>query len=368
MTRLYAILGWLLPSRPRAARTAPARIVIVLPCCIGDVVNGTAVLVALRRAYPNAHIAWAVGSWSRAVLDQQSMLDALIETGPDAVPAANPTALLRFVRLLRQGRYELAVSLVRSPRASLALWLTGIPVRAGLDSAGRGFGYNVRAPIDPNEERSEAEIYLDVLRALGLSVDQITTHLDIPVSALERARAEIDALGISGRFVVINTSGGNNPGMSMASKRYPPERLAQVIEGLRASGVDVVLVAGRGDSDAATAVQRHLEEPVAASVGTLAALELVAFASQGAGYIGFDTGLTHAAAAAGVPTVMIMGPTSPARYGPHNHAGVAVWRPVQVAASGVGGREQVAFDWARDGVAPEGVIATALKHFGLRAD
>jgi len=41
------------------------RLLLVLPCCIGDVVLATATLTALRRAYPQAHITWAVGSWSR---------------------------------------------------------------------------------------------------------------------------------------------------------------------------------------------------------------------------------------------------------------------------------------------------------------
>ncbi len=44
---------------------APKRIVLILPCCIGDVVLATAALQALRRAYPDAYIAWAVGSWSK---------------------------------------------------------------------------------------------------------------------------------------------------------------------------------------------------------------------------------------------------------------------------------------------------------------
>ncbi|MBE0689156.1 MAG: hypothetical protein IH587_03425, partial [Anaerolineae bacterium] len=37
------------------------RILLVLPCCIGDVVLATAALQALRRAFPDAHITWAVG-------------------------------------------------------------------------------------------------------------------------------------------------------------------------------------------------------------------------------------------------------------------------------------------------------------------
>ena len=61
----------------------------------------------------------------------------------------------------------MAVSLVRSPLMSLAVYLAGIPLRAGLDSGGRGFGYNLRVPIDPAAREHESEIYLKVVSAIA---------------------------------------------------------------------------------------------------------------------------------------------------------------------------------------------------------
>ncbi|MCA9906895.1 MAG: hypothetical protein KC547_23730, partial [Anaerolineae bacterium] len=159
------------------------RILLVLPCCIGDVVLATATLQALRRAYPAAQIAWAVGTWSKAAIEQHPLLDAIVDTGPEALPMQTPGGLWRFVRQIRAGDYDLLVSLVRSPLMSVAALLSGIPNRAGIDSAGRGFGYTIRVSIDPQVRRHEAEIYLDVARALGIDTENCYANISVPSDA-----------------------------------------------------------------------------------------------------------------------------------------------------------------------------------------
>src|SRR5262245_2406228 len=121
----YTLLSRLIHTRPVPPQVG--RAVLILPCCIGDVVLGTAVLKALRTRYPDAHIAWAVGSWSKAAVENHDLLDSILDTGPDALPVRTPGGMLRFVRQLRAGHYDLAVSLVRSPLMSAAVALSGIP-------------------------------------------------------------------------------------------------------------------------------------------------------------------------------------------------------------------------------------------------
>ena len=100
--------------RQRSAPIHPRRIVLVLPCCIGDVVLATAALKALRRGYPDAHITWAVGSWSKGVIEHHDLLDAVLDTGPGALPVRTSGGMRRFVAHLRAGKFDLVVSLVRS--------------------------------------------------------------------------------------------------------------------------------------------------------------------------------------------------------------------------------------------------------------
>src|SRR6185436_19019449 len=174
----------------------PQRLVLILPCCIGDVVLATATLMALRRAYPQAHITWAVGSWSKGVIEQHPLLDAILDTGSQALPIKSVGGFYSFVRQIRAGHFDLAVSLVRSPLMSAAVALSGIPRRAGLDSAGRGFGYNIRAPIDPNQPRHEADIYLDVPRALGLDVAGCVANVPVSPENLTSVKAILSQAGI----------------------------------------------------------------------------------------------------------------------------------------------------------------------------
>ncbi|MBK8022972.1 MAG: glycosyltransferase family 9 protein [Chloroflexi bacterium] len=204
----------------------PGRIVLILPCCIGDVILATATLTALRRAYPDAHITWAVGTWSKAAIEHHPALNAVLDTGPDALPVRTPAGLLRLVRQLRAGQFDLLVSLVRSPWMSVAALLSGISARAGLDSAGRGFGYTLRAPIDPDAVRHEAEIYLDVSRALGLDTADCYANVPVLEADTEVVRARLGAASLGSSFVVAHPGGGRNPGMTLDAKRYPPDKLA----------------------------------------------------------------------------------------------------------------------------------------------
>lgn len=324
------------------------RIVLILPCCIGDVIMATATLKALRRGYPDAHITWAVGSWSRQAVEHHDLLDAILDTGPAALPVKSWGGFWRFVQQLSGGNFDLAVSLVRSPLMSLAVWLSGIPHRAGLDSAGRGFGYNIRAPLNPAEARPEGEIYLEVARALGL--DTTGCYTNVPVNeALWPALAA--KLKDPERYIVINPAGGRNPGMMMDSKRWPPGNFAQLADRLAATlDTGIVLLGGPNDGDIIHAVQSQMAAPAAAFIGTLRFDEIALLANRARLYTGNDTGLTHLAAAAGAKTAMILGPSDPARYAPFAPNAIALWKPAQVAQTGVAAGVPEHWDWARDGI------------------
>lgn len=347
----------------------PSRIVLILPCCIGDVILATATLKALRRGYPDAHITWAVGSWSRTAVENHDLLDAILDTGPSALPVKSASKFLHFVRQLRAGHFDLAVSLVRSPLMSLAVWLSGVPLRAGLDSGGRGFGYQIRAKVDPDQPRHEAEIYLDVARALGL--DATGCYANVPVTAENRALIHelLAARGVHPPFLLMNPAGGRNPGMVMDSKRWPPENFAQLADRLSAKiGVNhIVLVAGPGDEMLVSAVQSRLQMPSTAFVGELSFGQIAALANAARVYIGNDTGLTHLAAAAGAKTVMILGPSDPVRYAPFAPDSIALWKPAEVQQRGVTAGTPQRWDWERDGIGVDEAEEEIMKFLNREA-
>lgn len=350
MMNVYAFLNRLFLMRTPPPSDSIRRIVLVLPCCIGDVVLATAALMALRRLYPSAHIAWAVGRWSRAAIEDHVLLNEIVDTGAAANPARGPVGVLRMAKMLRAGKYDLMVSLTRSPWMSAAALLSGIPWRAGIDSAGRGFGYNLRVPVEPEEARHEASIYLSVVRFLGGKSTGCVANVPVSDDALQRIRARMSENGAGGAYVVINPAGGDNPGMKLHSKRWPPGHFAALADRLAAElGVRLVLVAGPDDAPIVDAVQANLKTDALRLDGALTFPEIAALAHDARGYIGNDTGLTHLAAAAGARTVMILGPSDPARYAPFTPDSLALWRPVTLNPGGVAAASDQ-WDWARDGI------------------
>ncbi|MFW5748434.1 MAG: glycosyltransferase family 9 protein [Chloroflexota bacterium] len=345
----YTLAGRVCPRRSPPAN--PRRIVLIRPCCIGDVVLATAALRALRRGYPEAHITWAVGRWSRAAVAGHDAVDMLLDTGPAANPAAGLRGVRHFANLLRAGNHDLAVSLVRSPWMSLALLLSGIPHRAGIDSAGRGFGYTVRTAVDPNAVRHEAEIYLDVVQSLGIETGECHASVPVQPEAARSAGERLVAAGVSGDYIMINPAGGSNPGMALHAKRWPPAHFAALADALAdETGVRVVLVAGPDDGPIVERVRSYMKTIPVDFVGTLSFSETAAMARGALVYIGNDTGLTHLAAAAGARTVMIFGPSDPARYAPFVPDALVLWKPVRLVAGGVARADTTDWDWSRDGI------------------
>jgi ADP-heptose:LPS heptosyltransferase len=90
--------------------------------------------------------------------------------------------------------------------------------------------------------------------------------------------------------------------------------------------------------------------PSRAFVGELSFGEIAALARDARLYVGNDTGLTHFAAAAGAKTVMLLGPSDPARYAPFGADAIALWKPTTLHQRGVGSGTPEAWDWSRDGI------------------
>ena len=334
------------------------------PCCIGDVVMATAALTALRETFPEAHISWAVGPWSAQAIARHPAINAILDTAAD-MPLTSPAAMLRFVSLLRAGNFDMAVSLVRSPLMSLAIYLSGIPLRAGLDSGGRGFGYNLRLAIDPAAREHEGEIYLKLISAIAGRDLHAHANLPVTTAAREAIQTRLKMERISAPFIVAHPGGGSNPGMQLASKRYPPDQFAAILNRVaQATDASVILLGGPGDDELVESLAERLQVPAPIWTGTLDFQEIGALAAEALLYIGNDTGLTHLAAASGARAVMMMGPTDPLRYAPYTADHLALWKPVDLRAGGAAAASGAGWDWDRDGFTVEHGIAQILAYIG----
>jgi lipopolysaccharide heptosyltransferase II len=309
---------------------------LLKPCCLGDVLMATPVLAALRRGYPQAHIAFAAGASSQSVLKGNPHVDEMIDCGKVGSGRYGLGDCLDFGRALRRRRFDLAIILDRSPALSLLALLAGIPHRVGLDSRGRGFAHTLRVPVDWEHPKHEADLYLDCARVLGLQV--VDPHLEFYPSADDRAfaaglLAQPGEDPLSGTpYVAIHPGGAVNPGMTLLAKRWLPDRFAAVADRLAtAYGARIILVGAPSDAEAADAVAQAMHNTPLSLVGNTTLGQLAAVYEHCALMIGNDSGVMHLAVAVRTPVVAVFGPSDPRIYGPYGPHSIAIRKDAQCA-------------------------------------
>lgn len=316
---------------------APERILILKPCCLGDVVQATALLTAVHQRWPDAAITIGASRWLHPVMTSHPAARHVIDAGNVGIRGRQrPGETLRLARLLRRSRFDLAIVPDRAPLLSVLTWLAGIPVRAGLDSGGRGRWYTVRVtPLPGAHEMDQAARLAAALGAAPLPLPNV-----VPSDA---GRAEAEGLwrelGAPARLAVIAPGGGENPGANMPEKRWRVRGFAKVAQQLRQAGA-LVALAGSG-SDRLVTADMLREAPGALDLAGRTSLDtLMALFGRAAVFVGNDSGTTHLAAACGCRTVAIFGPTAPERYAPRGRWVRVVAPPAALRVSGDGSVRQ----------------------------
>ncbi len=144
--------------------------------------------------------------------------------------------------------------------------------------------------------------------------------LRVPAELAERADG-----WLASRFGGRATPVAVHPGSGSPGKCWPPERFARLIADL---SEPILVVGGPADAEVCGRVKALLGEgcsPVLAEDQSVA--ELAALLARCSLYVGNDSGVSHLAAALGVPTIAVFGPTDPAVWAPRGPAVEAVASP-----------------------------------------
>jgi lipopolysaccharide heptosyltransferase I len=303
---------------------APRSIVVVKLSAIGDVLHGVPAAVALRRAFPDARIGWAVEGRAADVLAGHPAIDHIFRLPRGWLKA--PRAVLALRRQLRDFRPDVAVDMQGLLKSGVASWLSGAATRIGFakpvsrEQAWLAYTHAVRPTAAHVVDRN-----CELLAPLGVHVAQATFDMPHwPVSGLRMAQW-VASLRLPRPPVIIN------PGAGWASKLWPVDRFAAVARGLhRRHGQPVVVVWG-GAAERAAAERIAAESCGAAVVAPDTSLQdLGELARMASIFISSDTGPLHLAAAVGTPCVGLFGPVPATRNGPYGPGHVCLEPPASL--------------------------------------
>ncbi|HJU27681.1 MAG TPA: glycosyltransferase family 9 protein, partial [Candidatus Binataceae bacterium] len=298
----------------------PRRVLVVLLGAIGDVVRALPLLGRIRRAWPDAHIAWAVEPKSEPMLRSHPWLDEAIVYDR----ARAPIAFATFLRRIRAHRFDLAIDLQRHLKSGLISWISGARDRIGFDRANTkelNHLFSTRR-IDPQPRmRLKLMQYQAFGDALGIPQMPIEFGLALPTEEDVRARELVAGAPRPLLGVIL--------GSSWPSRIYFPEMISSVIRELARPGDGAalypVLLGGRDEISLAEQVMREIGSSAAINLtGRSGLRDLVGIFGECAVAFGPDCGPMHIAAAVGCPVVSLWGSTAPERSAPWGFGDLAI--------------------------------------------
>ncbi|MBI3321471.1 MAG: lipopolysaccharide heptosyltransferase II [Candidatus Omnitrophica bacterium] len=307
---------------------APKRILVIRLDRLGDVVLSTPVLQALREHVPHAFIAMMVRPACRDVVAGHPSLNEVIVYEKEGAQRSL-LGTVRFARGLRRYAFDTALILHPTNRSHWIPRLAGIPVRIGYNRKSAWLLTHRLPHRKQRGDKHEAEYTLELLRIFGLHPGRPHPLVSVQAGAQERLASVLTDQGFNATARVVAI----HPAASCPSKRWMPERFAEVADRLiEQVNVQVVLVAGVAEIGPARAVEGAMRHRALNLAGKLSVAELAALLQRCALLISNDSGPVHVAAAVGTPVVAIFGRNqrglSSRRWGPLGEGHVILQKDV----------------------------------------
>lgn len=304
------------------------RILIVRLGAIGDVVHTLPALAALRRAKPEAHLAWAVArGTSSKLLKGSPHLNDLIELDlrrwrKSLTERETLKAITGAASKLRKPRFDLSLDFQGLFKSAMIPWIARIPRRIGFARQA------LREPesrwllteqVNADDRDHIIKKNLQLVRSLGCDV---ASRYEFPIK-LEKDDerfAEEKLTQSNGSFAIINPGGG------WPTKLWNAEGFAAIANLLwEVHGMTSYVTYGPGEEELAWTVVKNTRYGAATMLDSTLK-QFFALAQQAKLFLGGDTGPMHLAAAAGAPIVALFGPTSARRNGPFSEDDVVIER------------------------------------------
>jgi lipopolysaccharide heptosyltransferase II len=313
------------------------RILLIRLRLIGDVVFTTPLIRALKRTFPDAHLAYLVEPQALPVVRENPHLDEVI-VAPRRPGLGRIADDLRLAGRLRRERYDIVIDLHGGPRSAWLAWLSRAPVRIGYEIPGRTWMYTRAVPRPRTLRRRHSVVnQWDLLEAIdgwpgsAPSPTDDAVEMAVEAEADSQVRRRLEAAGVTSgdEIVVVHVSAGN------PFRRWPEPAFATLVSGLAAGAPNrrIVLSSGPSDREAAARIGAAARQSLGAAanqvldIGEFDLAELRALVARSRLFIGGDSGPLHIAATTSTPIVGIYGPTEPARSAP--------WRDPRFATESV---------------------------------
>ena len=285
--------------------TPPTRILVVTLRFLGDTLLVTPLLSSLKQAYPSAQIDVLLPKNTAAMLEGNPAVAQLITT------PAKPTwkeNLSLFKKIFHQ--YDLAICTQAGDRPTLYSFLASSK-RIGFVPQKSQTGWFKRYLFQKwlEFDTQKTHTVLEVLKLCQLLKIVPVYELTAPQPDLSGFEI-IKSLNLPDNYVVLH------PMPQWRYKQWTPEGWAAIADYCQQQGLKVFISGSSIAAELDYIANLQLPTDTLNLAGRLSLAQLAQVISGAKLFIGCDTGITHLAAATGVATIALFGPSDPVKWTP----------------------------------------------------
>ena len=303
---------------------------ILVNCQSGIGINILSVpmLRAIKSNYPESYVHLIVQfKGGMDLLEGCPYFDEISVLNYDMV--RNLGALLRFFKKLRKIRYDYSFNLFPSNRLDKNVFqlLVNATVRVSHQySYRKNFHLNFinDTGIDIDYKAHDVEQNLNLLKVIGIDPNREPRHLELFIPDEIQSRADSIASEFGRGTTMIGIHPGSSKNLTMDLKRWPARYFAELADKLKSRYDCEILLFGSRDEDPIKQEIKNTMESDCHIVTELDIQTTAALIKMCKLFISNDSGLMHIAAATGVRTIGIFGPTDPVRTAPYGEDHVVV--------------------------------------------
>ncbi|MBS1792107.1 MAG: glycosyltransferase family 9 protein [Acidobacteria bacterium] len=287
-------------------------------------------MCALKRFRPDLKIVTLVEAIYTDLFAADPDIEAIALPRGSGDKRTTFSSRLGVIKGIRDRKFAAVINLHGGPTSAQLTFASGAKYRVASSHFRNGYAYNLRIPSvneilkqhDISQKLHTVENQFAEFQWLGLPGEQAEeTHLRVVPAMEESANTKLIAAGIDMEkpYAVLA------PTNEFYTKRWMPERFAEVAEALIERGFQIVMTGAPTDEQRTQlqAVQKATRKTLV-SLSSLSIGELVAVIAAANLFVGNDSGPAHIAAAVKTPLVVLFGPASSIRWHPWRAPSVLV--------------------------------------------
>jgi heptosyltransferase-3 len=279
---------------------------------IGDVVLSFPAIRALHENFPQANVVVAVREKAKELIEDCKWAANVISINEEKRTWIEElTYQKRFFSRLRKFHFDLAIDMRTGDREAVLAFFSGARQKVSFfaddGKLWRNRVFTHLATDEPEPGRNMAQYYLGLLEAYNIKTDHIQPEHDVPEDRYKKAKVLLKNEGVPSDRLIIAVQ----PFSLWKYKEWGVDKYIQLINWLVSEyNVSIIITGSLDERKRVGEIINKCQQNTYNLAGKTSIGTLAAVFKKCQLFIGVDSAGVHVAAAVGLPTVCIFGPSS----------------------------------------------------------